>query len=418
MDRISFSRGKAKIRHNNREFISPNVDPERVQDNIVIKQQPLDEAYKEIFGDAIEKYNAKQQRASRKIDDYFFKLFGNNEYDTVQKNDNKQQSFYEYVVGVGDRETTGYASNLEAAKRAEKCLQIYLKGDKNLGVKSFAERNPKFHIFNAVIHCDEATPHLHYDFVPFGDGYKTGMTRQQGIAKALEQMGYGKGKDGVSNFTHSERAVFRKICEQNGFEIAEEQKGRGHTFSSQEYGKEKDKMREKILQEVEQEKTKKQEEIAGYVQALKPTEKKTVKSFLGEKEVAKTAEEMQRDKDVAAAQAALKIVEEEKKKAKDVQAKAQAAIHNANAKEQYLNRQGQKFIDEICAWEINIRTQVENIVKAILPQRSTYEVREQAAIAEKMLKSIEPAMQQQAAQTIQNVQKIISTKGKNSYERD
>lgn len=231
MKRISYARGKGKLRHNNREMISPNVDKARIKDNIELKRQSLADAYEEIFGDAVAEYNAKQRRSDRKISDYFEKMFGvradTMRADTVIKNDNKQQSFYEYVVGVGTMHDTGYASSPEAAKVAVECLREYMAG--------FGERNPQFHVFNAVIHQDEATPHLHYDMIPYADGMKKGMTRQQGINKALEQMGYGTGKQAIANFTQSERKVFREICEAHGIEIAEETKGRGQTYSCEEY---------------------------------------------------------------------------------------------------------------------------------------------------------------------------------------
>ena len=119
MKRISYARGKGKLRHNNREMISPNVDKARIKDNIELKRQSLADAYEEIFGDAVAEYNAKQRRSDRKISDYFEKMFGvradTMRADTVIKNDNKQHSFYEYVVGVGTMHDTGYASSPEAA---------------------------------------------------------------------------------------------------------------------------------------------------------------------------------------------------------------------------------------------------------------------------------------------------------------
>ena len=225
--RISYSRGRGKLRHNNRDIISANVDKERVQNNITIIKQDLGEAYQTIFGEAQAAYNAKQKRSDRKINDYFQKLFGREPTDTVLKNKNDQQSFYEFVVGVGDMHDTGFETNPEMAGIATKCMQEYLEG--------FQERNPKFYVFNAVIHLDEKTPHAHYDFIPFADGYKTGMSRQQGISKALEQMGYGKGENAIKNFTQSERRVFREICEHHGIEIADEEKGRGETLTTSAY---------------------------------------------------------------------------------------------------------------------------------------------------------------------------------------
>lgn len=245
--KISFARGRGKLRHNNRDIVSANVDPSRIADNITIVKQDLGDAYKQIFGEAQAAYNAKQKRADRKIDDYFQKLFGRSPTDTVLKNDNKQQSFYEYVVGVGDMHDTGFASNPEMAEKAVECLKEYMR--------DFSKRNPNFYVFNAVVHKDEATPHMHFDFIPFADGYKTGMTRQQGIAKALEQMGYGKGEKAYINFTQSERNVFREICERHGIEVADEEKGRGETLTTAAYReyaevKEKTQIAEKNLEQL------------------------------------------------------------------------------------------------------------------------------------------------------------------------
>lgn len=227
MRRISYSRGKGKLRHNNREMISKNVDRSRICDNITLVREDLAVAYHKIFDTAVSNYNTKQVRSDRQIDDYFYHLFGDKPRDTVLKNDNKQQSFYEYVVGVGTKDDTGYASNPDMAKKAVACLQEYMV--------DFQKRNPNFYVFNAVIHQDEATPHLHYDFIPFADGYKQGLSRKQGIVKALEQMGYGKGENAYKRFTMSERDVFRQICEKHGIEVAPEEKGRGYTFTTEEY---------------------------------------------------------------------------------------------------------------------------------------------------------------------------------------
>lgn len=260
--RISFSRGKGKLRHNNRDIISSNVDKDRTKDNVIIKQQSLDEAYEMIFGEAREAYNAKQKRKDRQIDNYFKKLFGREPTDTVLTNSNKQQSFYEHVAGIGDMFDTGLVdkilqdgtevkANSEAAKIVTECLKEYAAG--------FQKRNPNFYVFNAVIHLDESTPHLHIDTIPFADGYKKGMTRQQGIAKALEAMGYGKGEDAVKRFTEAERNVLREICESQGITIAKEEKGRGQDIATQIYGAVKDKQREldKVTQEINDKEIKK-----------------------------------------------------------------------------------------------------------------------------------------------------------------
>lgn len=248
--RMSYSRGKGNLDHNNRVYLSPNVDKDRVANNITIVKQSIAEAYATIFEEAQAAYNQKQNRADRKINDYFKHVFGCEPSNDIvkDKGKNPRQSFYEYCVGIGTMHDTGYAANPEAAKNAEQCLQEFINGNSELGIPSFQERNPNFYLFNAVIHCDEATPHLHYDFIPFADGYKQGMTRQQGIAKALEQMGYGTGKNAIQRFTMAERKVFREICEAHGFDVAPEQKGRGYTFTCEEM---RDEELQRFIREVE-----------------------------------------------------------------------------------------------------------------------------------------------------------------------
>lgn len=248
---ISFSRGKGKLTHTDRTFISPNVDPERTKDNVVLVNETLSEAYDKVFGEAQAEYNAKQKRKDRKIDDYFCKLFGVSADDKtateVLKNDNKQQSFYEWVVGVGSSYDTALVdwvndngvsiqANPEAAQLAIECLTEYIAGNEEAGVPSYEERNPNFHLMKAIVHADEKTPHIHIDAVPFTDGYKKGMSRQQGIAKALEAMGYGTGESAIAEWQEAERKVFREICERHGFIIRDEEKSRGYTVLTQQYG--------------------------------------------------------------------------------------------------------------------------------------------------------------------------------------
>ena len=74
MKTISFVKGKGSIRHDNRDFIADNVDEDRVNWNRYYVQEQVEDAYRKIFGAAIEEYNAKQKRNDRKIDDYISKI--------------------------------------------------------------------------------------------------------------------------------------------------------------------------------------------------------------------------------------------------------------------------------------------------------------------------------------------------------
>ena len=226
---ISHVQGKGSLAHNNREFHFKNVDPDRTENNVVYKSQSIDEAYRECFGEAQERFNKKQTRADRKIDtSYFESLFGESPESQKAKSvligSNKQKSFYEALVQVGDMQDSKVGT--VDGELVAKCLDEYMRG--------FQDRNPNFHVFNAVLHMDEATPHLHIDYIPVGH-YTRGMDTQNGLAKALEEMGHGKGKGAINEWRLSERKALEDICKAHGIEIKEPEKGRGYSLTPDEY---------------------------------------------------------------------------------------------------------------------------------------------------------------------------------------
>lgn len=222
---ISICQGKGSIGHNNRAFHTKNTDPARTKNNIVFVREPIGTAYDKLFAEAVERYNAKQKRSDRKIKNGYFEYqFGQPVTETKLTSPDKRKSFYEYLIQLGTMEDTGVGT--EAAEKATACLCEYMRG--------FSERNPNFYVFNAVIHLDEKTPHLHIDYVPVGH-YKRGVDTQNGIAQALKEMGYGTGKNAIAKWRQSEYLVFREICEKNGFIISEPKKSRGVSFAVDEY---------------------------------------------------------------------------------------------------------------------------------------------------------------------------------------
>lgn len=155
---ISMCQGKGSLSHNNREFSARNIDPFRTPDNIVFVRKDLGETYHQLFDEAVERYNTCQKRNDRRIPDYFQHLFNREPSKSVITGTNKQKSFYEDLVQIGTKDDTGVGT--PDAKIAVVCLREYME--------DFQERNPNFHVFNAVMHLDEATPHLHIDYVPVG----------------------------------------------------------------------------------------------------------------------------------------------------------------------------------------------------------------------------------------------------------
>lgn len=207
---ISFVKGKGSISHNNRDFIAGNVDRDRMAWNEYYIQQPLKEAYEQVFGLAVAEYNAKQKRKDRHIKDYLT---------DIKNSGNNEKQFYEIVVQIGRKEDTGVVDeNGElsvAAQDAKEILDEY--------ARSFQERNPNLYLFNAVLHMDEATPHLHLDYIPVAHGYKTKMHTRNSLTKALQEMGIepavSKNDTETMHWQQREREYLTEMCRERGLEV-------------------------------------------------------------------------------------------------------------------------------------------------------------------------------------------------------
>ena len=165
--------GRGSLAHNNRAFFTENVDPALTPDNITFVKQKLRDAYQEIFGDALERYNQKQKRNDRKIPDY---------YEHIRQSKNGEKLYQELVVQVGNRCDTGIGS--PDAETAKDILSQYYH--------DFVSRNPNMRVFNAVLHMDEpdGTPHLHINFIPIATGQKRGLETKNSMRQALQQQGF------------------------------------------------------------------------------------------------------------------------------------------------------------------------------------------------------------------------------------
>ncbi len=196
---ISFRVDDGVIVHNNRVKIAKNVDATRVSYNVIYVQKDIRELYQEVFGEALEKYNAAQKRRDKKIPDYF-------EHICKSK---KEKPFYEIVVEFGDEKTCGLKSgNWELAKEM---LDNYMR--------SFEQRNPNLKVFNAVMHLDEATPHLHIDFVPVGHKAVRGLDVKNSMSAALREQGFtssNKFKNEWVAWEEREQNVMTEILREHG----------------------------------------------------------------------------------------------------------------------------------------------------------------------------------------------------------
>ena len=228
---ISMCEGKGSLSHNNREFTARNIDSTRTPNNIVFVQQALSDAYHQLFDEAVEKNNARQKRNDRKIHNYFEHLFNRLPSKSVITGTNKQKSFYEHLVYIGTRKDT--AVGTPDAEITTECLREYME--------RFQARNPNLYVFNAVLHLDESTPHLHINYIPVGH-FTRGLEVRNAKNKALEEMGFGNDAKSNDRWRRSEWDILKNICNAHDIEISEPKKSRGYSYTVEEYGEHQDRI--------------------------------------------------------------------------------------------------------------------------------------------------------------------------------
>ena len=198
--------GKGSLNHNSRKFHAKNTDPNRTHWNVEYCNEDIKDVYHELFDDALKRYNDKQTRKDRKIDDYYEKI----------RSGKQEKLFHEVILQIGDKDNMG--SETMEGQLAAKILDEYMKG--------FQERNPTLRVFAAHLHLDEATPHLHIDFIPYVTGSKRGLDTRVSLKQALSSLGFKGGSRSeteLNQWVQSEKEKLAMVMREN--EIEWDQKG-------------------------------------------------------------------------------------------------------------------------------------------------------------------------------------------------
>ena len=230
---ISGMIGAGSLAHNRRAFVAENVDRERVHLNIKYCDENLKTVYHELFDQAVERYN-EGKRNDRKITDYYEKI----------RQGKQEKLFHEVIFQIGNSKDMGVGT--EEGELAVKVLDEYMK--------DFQKRNPTLRVFNCYLHLDEATPHLHIDFVPYVSNWKgKGMDTRVSLKQAMKSLGFegGSKRDTELNqWINHEKEVLAEVMERNGIEW--EKKGTHEKHLNVYEFKKKERIKE--VQELEQEK--------------------------------------------------------------------------------------------------------------------------------------------------------------------
>lgn len=196
---ISGMVGKGSISHNTRAFNAKNVDPERSIYNVEFCNVNIKKVYHELFDEALERYNAKQKRTDRKIDNYYEKI----------RQGKQEKLFHEVILQIGNKDDMNARS--KEGELAKEILMDFMQ--------DFQKRNPNLYVFSAHLHMDEETPHIHVDFVPFIRNSKRGLDTRVSLKGALAEQGFKGGTRGATEcnqWIESEKQELSKVMERYG----------------------------------------------------------------------------------------------------------------------------------------------------------------------------------------------------------
>ena len=208
---ISGMTGRGSIRHNNRSFSAANIDRSRTEQNVTYCNDDLKQVYHEIFDEALAAYNAKKKKTRDKITDYYEQI----------RQGKQEKLFHEAIFQIGNLEDCGCGS--PGGERAAAALKEF--------AESFQERNPHLRVFNMVLHMDEATPHLHVDFIPVATEQSRGLSTRVSMKQALKQQGFvslGRKQTEWNAWMEREKAALTEIAQAHEFEIISLGGGRPH----------------------------------------------------------------------------------------------------------------------------------------------------------------------------------------------
>ena len=196
---ISGMMGKGSVNHNTRAFSAKNVDKERSRDNVEFCHSDIKEVYHNLFDEALERYNAKQKRSDRKIDDYYEKI----------RRGKQEKLFYEVIFQIGNKDDMNVQSN--EGQLAKEILSKFME--------QFQKRNPNLFVFSSHLHMDEQTPHIHIDFVPFIRNSKRGLDTRVSLKGALSEQGFKGGARGMTEWNEwieAEKQELSKVMGRHG----------------------------------------------------------------------------------------------------------------------------------------------------------------------------------------------------------
>lgn len=185
----------------------------------------LEKCYKQIFDEAVKKYNAKQKRKDRRIENYLETIL-NDKRQGKHKNlkaDGSRKPAYEMIIQLGNRDNR--PDDEKASRVLKDFCNFLIKKYPNIVPIGIYLHNDEFSI-DEETHLKVFSPvHIHFDYVyvaHLGKSLKTGMDLQCSMSGALAEMGFvtAKGKGTAQQqFEESVRHDLQNFAEERGIKI-------------------------------------------------------------------------------------------------------------------------------------------------------------------------------------------------------
>ena len=185
----------------------------------------LEKCYKQIFDEAVKKYNAKQKRKDRRIENYLETIL-NDKRQGKHKNlkaDGSRKPAYEMIIQLGNRDNR--PDDEKASRVLKDFCNFLIKKYPNIVPIGIYLHNDEFSI-DEETHLKVYSPvHIHFDYVyvaHLGKSLKTGMDLQCSMSGALAEMGFitAKGKGTAQQqFEESVRHDLQDFAEERGIKI-------------------------------------------------------------------------------------------------------------------------------------------------------------------------------------------------------
>ena len=326
---ISGMMGKGSVSHNTRAFSAKNVDKERSKYNVEFCHMDIKRVYRELFREALERYNAKQKRGDRKIANYYEKI----------RQSKQEKLFYEVILQIGNKDDTNAESR--EGQIAKTVLMEFME--------DFQARNPNLYVFSAHLHMDEETPHVHIDFVPFICNSKRGLDTRVSLKGALAELGFQGGTRGATEWNQwmeAEKRELSKVAERHGIKWKKLGTHNKHLsvldFEKQERAKEVAKLEEEIADS--------KEELSHIIYHQALAERKTEQIKKENEEIRQEMVEISAENDLLREQTG-ELIEDREKLLSDNQWLEQ--------KQKELRREIEKVADSKMVIERNIRAYEE-----------------------------------------------------------